>query len=148
MPDAAEAGDVDLDARLGEGEVVRTDADVAIGAEDRAGEGQQGPLQVGEGDPLPHRQSLDLVEHRRVGGVGVAPVGAAGHDDEDRRRGALHPAHLHRRGVGAQEHVAGTRRDGQRGAVDAEQVGLGTERGGIDVEGVVRASAPGGRAGS
>ena len=63
------------------------------------------PLQVGEGQPLGDRQPLHLVEHRAVGGVGVAPVDLAGDDDEDRRRLRLHRAHLHRRGVGAQQHV-------------------------------------------
>ena len=41
----------------------------------------------------------------RVGGVGVAPVDLAGHDHEDRRRLRLHRPDLHRRGVGAQQHL-------------------------------------------
>ena len=40
-----------------------------------------------------------------MGGVGVAPVDLAGDDDEDRRRLVLHRAHLHRRGVGAEQHL-------------------------------------------
>ena len=51
-----------------------------LGAEDRPQHLQQRPLQVGEGDPLGDRQALDLVEHRAVGGVGVAPVDLAGDD--------------------------------------------------------------------
>ena len=50
-------------------------------------------------------EALDLVEHRRVGLVGVVPVGAARDDDPDRRRLRPHGADLHRRGVGAQ-HLA------------------------------------------
>ena len=134
---AAEAGDVDLDARLGEREEVRADADVAVGAEDRPGERQQRPVEVGEGDPLADRQALDLVEHRRVGGVGVAAVDAPGNDDEDRRLLRLHPADLHRRGVGAQEHVARAGRHRQRRAVGADELGVGAERARVDVEGVL-----------
>ena len=37
----------------------------------------QRPLEVGEGDVLADREALDLVEHRAVGGVGVAPVDLA-----------------------------------------------------------------------
>ena len=57
-----EAGDVDLDARLGEGEEVRAQAHLALGAEDRPREREQRALQVGERDVLVHRQALDLVE--------------------------------------------------------------------------------------
>src|SRR6201999_2177098 len=45
---AVEAGDVDLDARLGEREEVRPQADVALVAEDRAGEAEQRALEVAE----------------------------------------------------------------------------------------------------
>ena len=55
-------------------------------------------------------QTFDLMEHRRVGGVTVDAVGAAGHDDAQRPAVgqsllhvlAQHGARLHRRGVGAQ----------------------------------------------
>ncbi len=66
------------------------------------GEGLQGAFEIGQGDVLVHHQTLDLVEHGRVGGVGVAPVGFARHDDVDGRPLLLHGAHLHRRGVCAQ----------------------------------------------
>ena len=42
------------------------------------------------------------MEHRRVGGVAVRAIGAAGRDDADRRRLRRHRPDLHRRGVGAQ----------------------------------------------
>ena len=48
-------------------------------------------------------QALDLVEHGRVRLIGIAPVGAARHDDAMRRRLAPHGANLHRRGVGAEQ---------------------------------------------
>ena len=94
-----------LDARLGEREEVRAQADLAVVAEDRARERQQRALEVGERDVLVDREALDLVELRRVRGVVVAPVGAAGDDDVERRRLQLHRPHLHRRGVRAQDHV-------------------------------------------
>ena len=108
---AGEAGDVDLDAGLGEREEAGAEADLALGPEDRPRELVEGALEVGEGDPLGDRQPLDLVEDRAVGGVeGVAAVAAPGHDDEDRRPLGLHRAHLHRRGVGAQDDVLGAGR--------------------------------------
>ena len=73
---AVEAGDVDLDARLGEREEVRPQADLALVAEDRARERQQRPLEVGQRDVVVDREPLDLVELRRVRGVGVGPVDA------------------------------------------------------------------------
>ena len=48
-------------------------------------------------------EALDLMEHRRVGLVGIAAIGAARNDDADRRLLRQHGAHLHRRGVGAQQ---------------------------------------------
>ncbi len=49
----------------------------------------------------------------------------------------LHAADLHRRGVGAQEHVARARRHRQRLAVGADQGRIGAERRRVDVEGVL-----------
>ena len=86
---------------------MRAQADLAVVAEDRAREGQQRAAQVGERDVLVDREALDLVELRRVRGVGVAPVRAAGDDDVERRRLQLHRPHLHRRGVRAQHDVLG-----------------------------------------
>src|ERR671928_818836 len=97
-PRAVRARDVDLDARLGEREEVRAQADVPVVAEDRPGEAQQRALEVGERDVLVDGQALHLVELRRVGGVAVAPVGAPGDDDVERRRGCLPRPDLPRRG--------------------------------------------------
>ena len=62
-------------------------------------------LQVAHVDVAVDHQTLDLVEHRRVGGVGILAEGAARRDDADRRLLAHHGADLHRRCVGAQ-HLA------------------------------------------
>ena len=74
-------------------------------AEDRAGEGEQRALEVGERDVLVDREPLDLVELRRVRRVVVAAVDAAGDDDVDRRRLQLHRARLHRARVRPQDDV-------------------------------------------
>src|SRR3954451_9199788 len=124
---AVEARDVDLDARLGEGEEVRAQADVAALAEDRVGEAQQRALEVGERDVLVDRQALDLVELRRVGRIAVAAVRPSRDHDVQRRRVRLHRADLHRRRVRAQHDVG---RDVERVGV----VAAGVRR--VVVEGV------------
>ena len=67
---------------------------------------QQRALQVGERDVLVHRETLDLRELGSVCRVEIAPVDPTGDDHVERRRMKLHRAHLHRRGVGAQQRVA------------------------------------------
>ena len=57
-----------------------------VGLEEAAHEGVQRPLQVAHVDGAVDHQALHLVEHRRVGGVAVAAIDAAGPDDADRRR--------------------------------------------------------------
>src|SRR5574340_617927 len=59
-------------------------------------------LEVGEADLFIDPQALDLVEHRRMSGIGIDAVDAPGRDDLQRRLVRLHVAHLHRRGVGTQ----------------------------------------------
>ena len=100
------AVDVDLDAGLGEREEVRPDADAAVRPEELAREVSQGALEVGQRDALVDDQALDLVEHGRVRGVRVAPVHLAEAHDVHRRLLLLHDAHLHGRGVRAQQHAA------------------------------------------
>jgi len=100
------AAHVDLDARLREREEVRPHADVPVAAEERPGEVRDGALEVGQRDALVHHEALDLVEHRRVRRVGVAPVDLAGAQHVHRRALLLHDAHLDGRGVGAQQHAA------------------------------------------
>src|ERR1700744_1268971 len=55
--------------RLGEREVVRPEPGAQAGAEHRVHERLDGAAQVGHGQPLVHREPLDLVEHRAVGSV-------------------------------------------------------------------------------
>src|SRR4051812_12923455 len=93
---AVEAAHVELHAGLGEREVVRPQAHLALVAEDRPREGEQRPLEVAEREVVVHREALDLVELRRVRGVVVGPVDAARHHDVERRPLHLHGAHLHR----------------------------------------------------
>src|SRR5690625_6332119 len=62
-----------------------------------------GALEIGKADSLIDQQPFYLMEHRRVGQIGVAAVNPPGTDNADRRRLRLHGAHLDRRGVGTQQ---------------------------------------------
>ncbi len=67
-------------------------------------------LQIAEGDVGVDAEALDLVEDRRVRRVGrVVAVHLAGNHDPHRRRLLLHGAHLHGRGVGAQQQAIAQR---------------------------------------
>ena len=80
----------------------------ALLAEHGAGEHLERPLEVRQGDVGVDRESLDLVELRRVRGVGrVGPVHAPGDDDVQRRRVALHRPDLHGARVRPQQHLVG-----------------------------------------
>ena len=68
-------------------------------------------FQVGEADSLPHPQAFNLVEHRRMGGIGIHAIDAPRRNDADVRHCfqmtvflhmRLHVADLDRRGVRAQ----------------------------------------------
>ena len=108
---AVEARHVDLDRGLGEGEEVRPQAHLAVGAEHLAGERQQRALEMRQGEPAVDGQALDLGEHRRVGGIGrVAPVAAAGRGHVDGRWLGLHRPDLHRRRVRAKHRRSSRRR--------------------------------------
>jgi len=100
---------------------VRPQANGAVGAKELAGELMQRALEVGQRDAAVDRQSFDLVEHGRVGGVEVGPVDLAGADDVDGRLLRFHGAHLDRRGLGAQQQVADHGRAG--GGVTAGAAG-------------------------
>ena len=120
---AVEARDVDLDARLGEGKVMRAQPHIALLAEHGAREHQQRPLQVGQRDVVVDGEALDLVKLRRVGGVRVRPEHATRNHHVQRRRVRLHHPHLHRRGVRPEHDVlrdierVRARARGMRGAV-------------------------------
>ena len=100
----APALDVDFQRRLGEREERRAEAHLhAVDLEERLAEFFQDPFQVAEMRALVDHQALDLVEHRRVGLIRVAAIGAARADHADRRLLRQHGAYLHRRGVRAQQ---------------------------------------------
>ena len=62
---------------------------------------------MGEAHVLADHQPLYLMEHRRVGLIGIAPVDATGRDDPQRRLARLHGSNLHRGGVGAKQASVG-----------------------------------------
>ena len=100
------AADIDLGRRLGEREIAGAEAHrQVVHAEEGAAEIDQAALQVAHMDAVADDQPLALMEHWRMGGVMVGPVGAAGNEDPHRRLGRLHGPDLHRRGVRAQ-HLA------------------------------------------
>ncbi len=73
------------------------------------------------------------MELRRVRGVGVGAVYAAGDHHVQRRRVCLHRAHLHRRGVRAQDELLGRQR---RGRLPGRRLGRLEQVGTRYVEGV------------
>ncbi len=100
----ARAADVDLRRGLGEGkeggpEAQRQITDPEIGT----AEGRERALQVAHVGRAVDHQALDLMEHRRMGGVVVGAEGPARGDDPERWLMGLHVADLHRGGVGAQD---------------------------------------------
>ena len=74
-----------------------------IHLEERLAELLQHPFEVAHMDVAADHEALDLMEHGRVRLVAVHAVDAAGCDDADRRLLLQHGAHLHRRGVRAQQ---------------------------------------------
>ena len=83
---AEDAGDLHLGAGLGEGEERRTETRLHARAEQRFHGVVERALQIAERDVGIDRQTLDLVEHRRVRGVGrIVAVHLAGNDDAHRR---------------------------------------------------------------
>ncbi len=122
---ADEARDVRLHRRLGEREVVRAEAHLALGPVQLAHHVEQRPLEVGHRDPLVDREALELVEDREVRRVDrVAPVDAADRDHVDRRPLLLHLVDLRRRRLGAQQRVC--RRGRARRAASATDASRGS----------------------
>src|SRR5882724_6173035 len=102
----APALDVDLERGFGERKERRAESHVdVIDLEERLAEFVQDPFEVAKMRAFVDDEALDLVKLRRMGRVGIDTVGAAGADDADRRLLCEHGAHLHRRGVGAQQHA-------------------------------------------
>ena len=99
--------DVELAARLGEGEMMRAETGHGPLAVDLLHHQVQRRLEVGHGDALVDDHALDLVEHGRVRGVHlVLAVDAAGGDHADGQVLRLHGVDLHGRGLGAKENAA------------------------------------------
>ena len=100
------AGDVHLRRWLGEGEKARAEAQLHVAAEHLAGERVDGGLQVGERDVLVDVETFELVENAVASGADrLVAVHLAGADHPNRRLLVEHHAHLHRRGVRAEQHV-------------------------------------------
>src|SRR5208283_2832845 len=96
FPARPAALDVDLQRRRGEGEEAWTETHAYMRHfEEGLAELLQHPFQIGERRAFVHHEALDLVEHRRMRLVGVAPIGASGANYADRRLLREHRAHLH-----------------------------------------------------
>ena len=79
---------VDLDRRLGEWEVGRAETHLQIGGfKEFLQEGGVHGFEIGKAHGFGNPQTFDLMEHRRMGGIGVHAVGAPRRDDFDRATG-------------------------------------------------------------
>src|SRR5215472_3149967 len=101
----ATALDVYLERRFGKGEERRPEPHFhVVDLKKRLAELRKNPLQMTEMGALVDDETLDLMKHRRMRLVAVATVGAPRADHPNRRPLRQHGAHLHGRGMGAQEH--------------------------------------------
>src|SRR5262249_15266026 len=101
---ALAALDIGFERGLGEREERGPEAHLhPVDLEKRLAEFFKDPFQVTKMRAFVDDKALDLMEHRRVGLVGVDAIGAARDDNADRRLLAHHGADLHRGGVGAQQ---------------------------------------------
>src|ERR1017187_6901012 len=97
-------GEINLVARLGVAEIMRSETDLYVAAHEFAEDKFDRALEVADGDALVHVKPLDLVEGRVVRGVGVVTaIHAAGHDDAYGRRLFLHDADLDGRSMSPQK---------------------------------------------
>src|SRR5438552_17956771 len=102
----ATALDVDLERGLGEREERRPEPHVdVVDLDERLAELVQNPFEVAEMRALVDDEAFDLVELWRMRRIRIDAVGAPRADHADRRLLAQHGAHLHRGGVGAQQHA-------------------------------------------
>ena len=96
--------DVHLHRRLGEGKERGPEAHAhLLDLEERAAELLQHPFEIGQIGALVDHQALDLMEHRRMGLIGILAIGAARTNDPDRRLLGQHRPDLHRTGVRPQQ---------------------------------------------
>src|SRR3990170_2657914 len=96
--------DIDFHRRLGEREIARAEAHFHLWhLEEGFAELLQHPFQVAEMGLLVDHQSLDLMEHRRVGLVRIAAIDPARRDDAQGGFLFQHGADLHWARMGAQQ---------------------------------------------
>ena len=92
---AGKAGNVNLGRRLGEGEVVGTEADFRFLTKEVLCEKLKRTLKITHGDAAVNYKTLKLMEKGRVRCVNVVgTVNASGRDDTDRGLLLFHNAHL------------------------------------------------------
>ena len=98
------AADIHFRRRFGEREIARAESHRQIGhLEEGFGEIDQAAFEMAHMSVLIDHQPLDLMEHRRMGDVGIAAIGAARRNDAVGRLTRFHGADLHRRGMRAQQ---------------------------------------------
>ena len=103
---AGEAGYIDLSRRLGEREVVRTEADLRVRTEHPACEHRKSSLKIAHRNAAIDHKALDLVEERRMRCINrVGAVHTSGGEDADRRALLLHYMNLNGGGLRAKQHV-------------------------------------------
>ena len=91
---AADAGDIDFDARLSEGEKAGTESDLRIFSEEGLREELQDAAKVREIEALFDVETFDLMKHGGGGDVVIAAIDGAGRDDADGRLVVDHRADL------------------------------------------------------
>src|SRR5712664_120654 len=101
---AERAGNVELDARLGEREIAGPEASFHAGAKKLFYEILDGAGEIAEGDVRVDGEAFDLVKGERMRSIGIVPaIDLAGNDDADRRFLLFHGANLHGGRVRAKE---------------------------------------------
>src|SRR5690606_18361927 len=90
-----DAADVRFCAWFDEGEIARPEADRRRVAVETLGEGRQYALELREGHVPCDVKPFNLVEHRRVGDIVVAPVDGSTTHESEGRPVIAHLPHLH-----------------------------------------------------
>src|SRR5262249_11818017 len=99
---------VNLEARLGEREKMRSKLHLGCRTEKFAHEELKGTLQICDTYVFINIKSFDLVKLRAVRGIEfIATIGSAGSNHADRRRSRLHRPNLHGRSVRSQQAAIG-----------------------------------------
>src|SRR6266496_488077 len=102
-PATNETRDEHLRAWFGERKERWAETGLHVGAEQRFHRVVERTFQIAEGDVRVNGEALDLMEHRRMAGVGrIVAMHLARNDDANWRLQLLHSANLHRRSMRAQ----------------------------------------------